>query len=136
MKGKNIALSFFGFILLAGAALSYAQSQGITNAEQVKKGMTVAEVAALMGPNVVIGYQKNPKAAESFDPMTVNNPQRQEELKGSNRAFQVIYYITDVKKADDKITDDELTPFVFEKDRFIGKGWSFLGTLIAKYKLN
>ncbi len=30
-----------------------------------------------------------------------------------------------VKKSDDKITDDELAPLVFQNDKLIGQGWDF-----------
>jgi hypothetical protein len=42
------------------------------------------------------------------------------------KSYQVLYYHTDLKQRDDKITDDELTPLVFENGKLIGWGYPFL----------
>ena len=66
---------------------------------------------------------------------SATNPYRSEILQGSNETFEVLYYYTDVKKADGAITDDELTPLVFKDKKLIGWGWSFLGQNIEKYEI-
>ena len=59
--------------------------------------------------------------------LTITNPYRSEILKGKNdKLFEVIYYVTDVKNDDNAITDDELTPLIFDNGKLIGWGWSFL----------
>lgn len=49
-------------------------------------------------------------------------PYRSEILQGKNKTFEVVYYVTDVKKDDNAIIDDELTPFVFDNGKLIGWG--------------
>jgi hypothetical protein len=47
--------------------------------------------------------------------------------KGSDgRTYEVWYYYTDLKQRDDKISDDELTPLVFDEEKLIGWGYPFL----------
>jgi hypothetical protein len=65
----------------------------------------------------------------------INNPYRSEVLQGKNKTLEVLYYYTDKKKADDAITDDELTPLVFDNGKLIGWGWSFLQENIQKYEI-
>ena len=57
----------------------------------------------------------------------IDNPYRSEILTGKDgKSCQVIYYYTELKQRDDKITDDELTPLVFEDGKLIGWGYPFL----------
>jgi len=57
----------------------------------------------------------------------VYNPHRTETVTGKDgKVYEVLYYYTDLKQRDDKITDDELTPLVFEDGKLIGWGYSFL----------
>ena len=43
--------------------------------------------------------------------------------------------MTDVKRVDGAITDDELTPLVFDDGKLIGWGSSFLEVNIQKYEI-
>ena len=54
-------------------------------------------------------------------------------VQGSHLA--VDYYYTDIKKADDAVTDDELTPLVMENGRLVGWGWSFLDQNVERYRI-
>lgn len=66
---------------------------------------------------------------------TVNNPYRSEILQGKDKTFEVIYYATDDKNDTLAITDDELTPLVFDNGKLIGWGWSFLESNVQKYEI-
>jgi len=87
-------------------------------------GMTKQEVLSIMGD----------KYAEDGI-ITANNPYRSETLQGKDKTFEVLYYYTDIKKADSAITDDELTPLVFEESKLVGWGWGFLQENIQKYEI-
>ena len=67
--------------------------------------------------------------------LTVNNPYRSEILQGKDKTFEVIYYVTDIKTSENVITDDDLTPLVFDNGRLIGWGWSFLNENVRKYEI-
>jgi hypothetical protein len=59
--------------------------------------------------------------------MWIDNPYRSETLTGKDgKSYEVLYYYSDMKQRDDKITDDELTPLVFQDGKLIGWGYPFL----------
>lgn len=59
--------------------------------------------------------------------MWIDNPYRSETLKArTGKATRSSIYYIELKQRDDKITDDELTPLVFQDGKLIGWGYSFL----------
>jgi len=70
-----------------------------------------------------------------FPSYHINNPYKTEFLTVNDKQYDVIYYYTDVRKADGAITDDELTPLIFEDGKLIGWGWSFLKVKIPTYEI-
>lgn len=59
--------------------------------------------------------------------MWIDNPYRTEVLTGKDgKTYEVLYYYTDMKARDDKITDDELTPVVLQDGKLVGWGYPFL----------
>lgn len=104
-----------------------AEEKGnLTNIHHVTVGMKYGEVAGIMGKQITIGYQQGSQRMGTFAPVTIENPHRQEVLKADNKMYNVVYYFTHIRTPDGQITDDELTPLVFENDELIGKGWTFL----------
>jgi Protein of unknown function (DUF3192) len=62
--------------------------------------------------------------------MWIDNPYRSESLTAKDgRRYEVLYYYTDLKQRDDKITDDELTPLIFENGKLVAWGHDALGHL-------
>ena len=116
------------------APATVSQQKSLTNIAQVKVGMTHEEVVKILGENVVIGYKQNQFPVGAFEPTTLKNPVRLEKLHGKNKEYNVAYYLTEIKKADDLISDDELTPLVFEDGKLISKGWDYVFRL--KTRLN
>lgn len=116
---KKIA---FMLLFLAGCSNLYLDTSDLLrtqNAENIKKlttGMRKDAVSALMGT----------EPSKSLF-MWIDNPYRSETLTGKDgKTYEVLYYYTDLKQRDDKITDDELTPLVFENQKLIGWGYPFL----------
>ena len=67
--------------------------------------------------------------------LQARNPMREETLKGAEGAeYLVLFYYTDVRQLDDKITDDELTPVAFRGGKLAGIGYAFLGARAARYR--
>jgi len=105
-----------------------------TNRKRLLKlsiGMTKKQALKIMGTKSGGGKYGEP---------TVNSPYKSEILQGQEKTFEVIYYYTDIKSAfysahEVTITDDELTPLVFENGRLIGWGNSFLESNINKYQI-
>jgi hypothetical protein len=91
------------------------------NLAKVAPGMTRMEVESVMGharaggklPEVLFGRVQYLEA---------KNPMREEK----NGDELVLYYYTDVKNLDDRITDDELTPVVLRDGKVIGVGAQFV----------
>lgn len=103
------------------------------NIAQLTLGTPRAQVEKLMGDaraggklgDVVFGRVRH---------LEVKNPQREERVTGlDGAAYDVLFYYTDLKTRDDKITDDELTPLVFRGHELAGIGYGFLGKLAPKY---
>ncbi len=100
----------------------------------VTAGMTRQEVESRMGdaraggglPEVVFGRVQWLQA---------RNPMRQEYVDGTDGVqYEVLFYYTDLRERDDKITDDELTPIVFRDGKVAGVGYPFLGERVARYR--
>lgn len=94
--------------------------------------MSKEESIRIMGTKAFSTYsQGNLLGLPSY--LTITNPYRSEILKGKDdKIFEVIYYVTDVKNDDNAITDDELTPLIFNNGKLIGWGWSFLNDSVQK----
>jgi hypothetical protein len=88
------------------------------NLDKLNADMNKDEVLKIMGDKTVdcvAGSEEKP----------IDNPYKRELIKSGERQFEILYYYTHVKKKDRKITDDELTPLVFENEKLIGWGWDF-----------
>ena len=104
------------------------------NIAQLALGMPRAQVEKLMG-DASAGGKAGDIVFGRLQYLEVKNPQRVERITGSDgAAYDVLFYYTDVKARDDKITDDELTPLVFRGHELAGIGYAFLGALAPKYK--
>ena len=103
-------------------------------------GMTKNEALNIMGTETkaakVALYQFGNWAETPVENVQINNPYRSEILKDKNgKNFEVIYYMTDIRKTDTNTIEDELTPLVFDNGKLIGWGWGFLNENIQKYEI-
>ena len=86
------------------------------NVQKLSTGMSKEAAREVMGTDPAKGLFQ-----------WIYNPHRTETLAGKDgKVYEVLYYYTDLKLRDDKITDDELTPLVFEDEKLIGWGYPFL----------
>jgi hypothetical protein len=97
--------------------------------------MSKEEAIKVMGTKAFSTYsQGNVLGIPSY--LTITNPYRSEVLRGKDdKTFEVIYYVTDVKNDDNAITDDELTPLIFDNGKLTGWGWSFLEDNVKRYEI-
>ena len=107
----------------------------MVNLHSIHNGMSPQEVKAVLNDKVVTGYDLVNSKKQIFTPITLKNPYREETLKSGDKTYEVAYYFTSIKKQDGMITDDELTPLVFENSRLIGQGWTFLNALKKEQNL-
>jgi hypothetical protein len=124
MKKLLVLLLCLG--LTGCASLSGIRIMNRQNLLKLSIGMTKQEALNVMGTRTFKTYADG----------TINNPYRSEILSNKEgRVFEVVHYYTDVKSLDGVITDDELTPLIFDNGKLIGWGQSFLQDNILKYKL-
>jgi hypothetical protein len=109
-------------LMLAGCGNFYLDTSDLLrtqNAENIKK-LTVG-----MRKDVVMEMMGTEPSKGVF--MWIDNPYRTETLTGRDgKTYEVLYYYSQLKQRDDKITDDELTPLVFQDGKLIGWGYPFL----------
>jgi hypothetical protein len=114
--------------------LEQMRSANSRNLQRVSVGHTRFEVESIMGseraggglPEVVFGR---------IQYLQARNPMREEPVVGSDGAeYLVLFYYTDLRTKDDKITDDELTPVVLRDGKVVGVGYAFLRERVPKYE--
>jgi hypothetical protein len=104
------------------------------NIAQLSAGMTRAQVEKLMGADAA-GGKLGDVAFGRLQHLEAKNPQREERITGPDGAgYDVLFYYTDLRTRDDRITDDELTPLVFRGHELAGMGYPFLARLAPKYR--
>jgi hypothetical protein len=134
---NKLSCLFVMVMLVSGCATTISQMTA-PNRENLLKlslGMTKNEAISIMGTKKQIVHP-NPGPAYIFMPgAVINNPYRSEILQGKDKTFEVIYYATDDKNNDGAISDDELTPLVFDNGKLIGWGQSFLQDNVQKYEI-
>jgi hypothetical protein len=110
-----------------GTALIPAEHRLLSRISALQNGMTTDEVRALLGSEIIIGYEDiQPNARKAI---TIQNPYRNEEFSIAGRIYKVLYYLTQIKMADDIISENELTPLVFLNDKLLYKTWDDLSKL-------
>lgn len=129
-------------VLISGCAtmtLSQAVAPNRENLLKLSIGMSKEEALRVMGTtsfSAGTGLFAIRAADEKTVPSTIiNNPYRVEILQGKDKIFEVLYYVTDDKMGNNIVTDDGLTPLVFDNGKLIGWGRSFLQDNAQKYEI-
>lgn len=122
---KKILALLLCLALVGCATLSKIRATNRERLNKISIGMTKQEVLDIMGTKTI--------TARSSE--VINNPYKTETLRSEDKVFEVLYYYTEIKRSDGAITDDELTPLVFDEGKLIGWGWSFFEDTTQKYQL-
>ena len=93
---------------------------------QLRAGLSRSEVKALLGDQVIIGYEMIDRDEQRYKPIVQQNPYRSEEIASKGRKYVVDYYLIGINSSDDRINDDELSPLVFQDGQLVGWGWNYL----------
>ncbi len=133
MKGlimKKTAVVFILFMLSAGctSSLDRVRTANRQNLLKLSVGMTKEQALSIMG---------HKSGGGRFGEPTVNSPYKSEILQSGDKTFEVLYYYTDIKSViyaanPAAISDDELTPLVFDNGKLIGWGMDFLENIKNK----
>ena len=96
------------------------------NLLKVDIGVTKTKVLEVMG-----GVQKI-QTYTSTSPMTkkksiiINNPfNREFKTDSAGNTIEILWYYTNINKADGNITKEQQTPIVLDKNAVVGMGWDF-----------
>lgn len=136
MLVRLLALS----VLLSGCSTFFIdplEKFRMENKEKIAKvalGHTRFEVETIMGDGSAGG-----KLPEVFfgrvQYLAAKNPMREEKVVGSDGVeYDVLFYYTDLRTLDDKITDDELTPVALRDGKVAGVGYGFLSERVPRYR--
>jgi hypothetical protein len=117
---KKIILALV--LILSGCSNIYLDTSDLLRAQNTAN---LAKLTAGLRKQVAMEMMGTEASKGVF--MWIDNPYRSEALTGKDgESYEVLYYYTDLKQRDDKITDDELTPLVFQDGKLIGWGYPFL----------
>ena len=122
--------------MVASQTSNQAEKKELTAINQVKLGMSFQEVKAVMGDSLVVGYQQKDPSTHSFEPTKMSQPVRVERVTQKIKTYFIVYYFTKVVRADQLMSEDELTPLVFEStdplngiassDKLVGMGMDYV----------
>lgn len=123
---KRLAFSvLFVVTLVACATGSGVRAANRERLNSLSQGMTKEHVLKVMGT----GTQKI-RGGER-----ITNPYRSEAYNAGGFSWEVLFYYTDIKRADDAITDDELTPIVLKDGKVDGWGWTYWQEAIQRFEI-
>ena len=128
---QRIALILIS-LWLAGCTAAGQTAKKLTDVRSISRGMSKQEVAAILGTQVIVGYELADAKTGIFKPITLPNPHRIQTITKNNRTYDIAFYLTEVRQADELVSDDELTPFVFEQDKVVGQGWPFVNKILRE----
>lgn len=103
--------------------------------EEIRKlmlGISREEAIALIGRTVVIGYELKNDGSKEYKAINTANPYRSQKITKGSDVFEVDYYLTEIRKADGVVSDEELTPLVFQANKLIGKSWQYFNEKIKQ----
>ncbi len=98
--------------------INKVRDQNCANLEKLSLGITKNETLEIMGNSKI-------ECLAGKEPVTVSQPFKSETKGWENQEYEILYYYTHVKQKDRQITDDELTPIIFNSGKLIGWGWNF-----------
>jgi hypothetical protein len=114
-------------ILLCGCATLAASSLTASNRMHLSRlnlGMSKPEALAIMGTANGV-YSCDLSSTKPLARIRLNSPYRTETVPTRGGNLEIVYYVTNLKD-DCVVTDESLTPLVFENSKLIGWGNDFL----------
>lgn len=97
----------------------------LTSIHLIRNGMSRKNVEDIMGSSLTVGYRSAQEGQTAFEPITIRNPHRNEAFSVNSKSYEAAFYFTQIHKADNNISNEELTPVVFHKDKVAGIGWEY-----------
>ncbi len=120
-----ISILLTGCVTTEGHLIAEFVGTNHENLKQLSDNMTKYEVLKIM----------NQETRKFPEIRSLRNPYYEETLKAENKTFEVLYYYTRIVHFDGEVTNNELTPVVFEGGEYAGRGWEFFYYIVEKYKI-
>jgi hypothetical protein len=96
------------------------------NLLKVDIGVTKTKVLEVMGGVQKIQTYTSTSFMTKKESVIINNPiNREFKTDSAGNTIEVLWYYTNINKADGDITKEQQTPIVLEKNAFVGMGWDF-----------
>jgi len=95
--------------------------------------MTLSQATARTREKLIKTFVGMPK--EKVVHIVGTEPNRSEIIQGNGKNLEVVYFVTDDKDGDGVISNEELTPLVFDEGKMIGWGWAYLVSEDQKFEI-
>lgn len=133
---KPLALLIFALMLSAHdifaqplpkkPSRSEVGSYNQANLLKIDIGVTKTKVLEVMGGVQKIQTYTSTTFITKKESIIINNPLNREfKSDSAGNTIEVLWYYTNVSKADGDITKDQQTPIVLDKNAVVGLGWDF-----------
>jgi len=133
---KSAAILFFALMLTAHDIFAQTLSKkpsrnevGSYNQANLLKidiGATKTKVVEVMGGVQKIQTYTSTSFMTKKESVIINNPfNREFKPDSAGNTIEILWYYTNINKADGDITKEQQTPIVLEKNAVVGMGWDF-----------
>jgi len=133
---KSAALLLFALMLTAHDIFAQALSKkpsrnevGSYNQANLLKidiGATKTKVLEVMGGVQKVQTYTSTSFMTKKESVIINNPfNREFKTDSAGNTSEILWYYTNINKADGEITREQQTPIVLEKNAVVGMGWDF-----------
>jgi hypothetical protein len=96
------------------------------NLLKIDLGVTKNKVLEVMGGIQKIQTYTTTSFVTKKEDIIINNPfNRDFKTDTAGVTMEILWYYTDVNKADGAVTKEEQTPIILEKNAVVGMGWDF-----------
>jgi len=96
------------------------------NLLKVDIGVTKTKVLEVMGGVQKIQTYISTSFMTKKESIIINNPfNREFKTDSAGNTIEILWYYTNINKADGDITKEQQTPIILEKNAVVGMGWDF-----------
>ena len=133
---KSAAILLFALMLTANDILAQTLSKKPSRNEvgsynqanllKVDIGVTKTKVLEVMGGVQKIQTYTSTSFMTKKESIIINNPfNREFKTDSAGNTIEILWYYTNINKADGDITKEQQTPIVLQKNAVVGMGWDF-----------
>jgi hypothetical protein len=133
---KSAAILLFALMLIANDIFAQTLSKkpprnevgsyNQANLLKVDIGVTKTKVLEVMGGVKKIQTYTSTSFMTKKQSIIINNPfNREFKTDSAGNTIEILWYYTNINKADGDITKEQQTPIVLEKNAVVGMGWDF-----------